>query len=81
MKNQRKLIKVSSKPEDSDLDIMAVYKSENIDCILTTNYKHFIELGRYLDIFIEGIESKEQKERREANKMIRDFFWKRKKFK
>jgi len=47
LKRQRRKLKVTPKPEDSDLDIIASYKCRDIDCIMTTNYKHFIELGKY----------------------------------
>jgi len=82
LKKQRIKLKVIPKPQDSDLDIMASYKSIDIDCISTTNFKHFIELGKYLDIFIDKVETREQKERREVKKMMHDFFWrpKRKKY-
>ena len=81
LKQERNKIKVVPKPEDSDLDILASYKVMGIDCIITTNYKHFIELGGYLEIYVEKIETEKQKVRRENEKMMRDFFWKSKRFK
>jgi predicted nucleic-acid-binding protein len=79
LKKQRKKIKAIPKPGDNDLDILASYKTVDINCIYTTNYKHFIELGKYLGIYIERTETNIQKVRRENKKMITDFFWKYKK--
>lgn len=73
---KRNKLTVVPKPEDSDVDIIASYNVEGIDCFVTTNYKHFIEYGKYLNIHIERIETEKQKDRREADKMLRDFFWK-----
>ena len=79
LKSQRNKLKVIPKPEDSDLDIISSYKCEGIDCIITTNYKHFIELGNYLGIRIERIETEKQRDRRESDKIMREFFWRPKK--
>ena len=79
LKKQRNKIKVRPKPEDSDLDILASYKVKDIDLIFTTNFKHFIELGKYLSIFIEGIYSEKQQTLKDVDKMWRDVFWSRRK--
>lgn len=81
LKHERKRIKVTPKPEDSDLEILCSYNMIGVDCIITTNYKHFIELGKYLGIYVEKIETEKQKLRRENEKVMRDFFWKSKRFK
>jgi hypothetical protein len=46
---------------------------------ITTNYKHFIELGNYLGIRIERIETEKQRDRRESDKIMKEFFWRPKK--
>ncbi|MCL5730341.1 MAG: hypothetical protein M1165_02130 [Candidatus Pacearchaeota archaeon] len=76
LKKKRSKISISPKPEDSDLEILATYKSENIDCIPTTNFKHFIELGKYLDIYIEGIYDEKTQEMKKVDKMWKGLFWK-----
>jgi|SRR3989344_88012 len=79
---QRNKLKTKPLPEDSDLDILASYKVAGIDLIFTTNVKHFFELGKYLEVYIEGVYSEKQNNVKEAEKMFRDLFWKRnKKFK
>ena len=74
--NDLKRQKIREKPEESDLDILSSYKVAGIDCIITTNFKHFIELGKYLNIFIEGVFIEKVKELRKVNKMWREAFWK-----
>lgn len=76
LKRQRNKIKVMPKPEDSDLDILASYKIANIGCIFTTNYKHFIELGKYLNMIIEGVYSEELKELKNIDGIWKKLFWK-----
>jgi len=44
-------------PEDPDLKIMAVYKSKDIDCIVTLNKRHFERLCNYLGLELEVPES------------------------
>src|SRR6056297_2048711 len=39
LKNQRK--KFKGDPEDSDLKIISIYYVSNMDCIFSSNYKHF----------------------------------------
>lgn len=45
--------KIKAKPDDSDLEITAVYKLAGIKCIFTINSEHFEELCEYLDIDVE----------------------------
>lgn len=51
LKEKRKHIKAN--PDDSDLEIMVIYKLANVDCIFTINSYHFEELCNYLSINIE----------------------------
>lgn len=51
LKEKRKYIKAN--PDDSDLEIMAIYKLADVDCIFTINSYHFEELCNYLNIHIE----------------------------
>lgn len=51
LKEKRKHIKAA--PDDSDLEIIAIYKLSDIDCISTINSYHFEELCSYLNIDVE----------------------------
>lgn len=72
---RRKLIR--DRPEDSDLDILASYKATDVNCIVTTNFKHFIELGKQINIYIEPIRKEKDAEAKRVDKMFRGVFWKR----
>lgn len=73
---RRNKLKVKPKPQDDDLDILASYKVMNVDCIITTNFMHFIEFGKYLNIFIEAIRTERNKKERKVDRMLRDnVFW------
>ncbi len=50
---KRKREHIQENPEDSDLEIIAMYKLKGIDCIFTVNDRHFRELCKSLDIDVE----------------------------
>ncbi|MAG02830.1 hypothetical protein CMI42_05825 [Candidatus Pacearchaeota archaeon] len=76
---QRRRIRKDSKPEDSDLDILASYKTKNVNRILTMNYFHFIDLGKYLGMQIERVWYKKAKESNKISNMLKNLFWTRNK--
>jgi hypothetical protein len=77
----RNKIKTDTPIEDHDLDILASYKSQDIDCFVTTNFRHFIELGKSINIFIEPIRKETDEESIRVDKMLRDIFWKKRRIK
>jgi len=78
LKKKRKKLKNAEKVEDSDLDILATYKMIGIDCIYTINFKDFIPFGKILGIYIQGCLKEKVKEDRKINKMLKDLYgWKR----
>ncbi len=53
LKKKRQLL--SNPAGDSDLEIIAIYKAHEIDCIITRNQTHFRPFCEYVNIEVEGL--------------------------
>ena len=72
LKKQREILKINA--GDKDLQIISIYKAENIDCIISINSFHFEPFCKYLHIEFE-------KPLKDSDVLLRKIFgWKRKKY-
>lgn len=66
-------------PGDSDLMVVSIYKSHDIDCIFSNNIKHFEEICEYLNISLEKPFMIETGSMKDVKHMLRDLYQPKKK--
>ena len=72
LRDQRKNFK--EKPEDSDLEIISIFYVAGMDCIFSSNYRHFEEPCKYLKIDYERHFIIEIGSIQDVNRMLKNLY-------